>query len=135
MKPTQELMTEHKAILKMLEILETLITDRKNTNSLPISHLNQILTFFKVFVDKCHHGKEENFLFPAFEECGIPKEGGPIGAMLEEHRLGRKYVSEMTEALTDLQKKRVNHLSRFSEVSHRYIALLRNHIEKESAER
>ena len=59
----------------------------KKENSVSISHLNQILTFFKVFIDKCHHGKEEIFFFPAFEAAGIPNEGGPIGVMIEEHHL------------------------------------------------
>jgi hemerythrin-like domain-containing protein len=36
------------------------------------------LVFLKEFADRCHHGKEEDFLFPALEKAGIKKEGGPI---------------------------------------------------------
>jgi len=57
-----------------------------------ISHLDQILEFLKVFVDKCHHGKEEKVLFPAMEEAGIPRQGGPISVMFYEHERGRSYV-------------------------------------------
>jgi hemerythrin-like domain-containing protein len=32
--------------------------------------------FFDEFVDKCHHAKEEQSLFPLIEIKGIPKEGG-----------------------------------------------------------
>jgi hemerythrin-like domain-containing protein len=35
------------------------------------------MEFLTVFVDKCHHGKEEEFLFPALEAAGIAREGGP----------------------------------------------------------
>jgi hypothetical protein len=31
---------------------------------------HQLLEFFTVFVDKCHHGKEEELLFPAMEQAG-----------------------------------------------------------------
>ncbi|MEM3061405.1 MAG: hemerythrin domain-containing protein, partial [Candidatus Bathyarchaeia archaeon] len=61
-------------------------------------HLEQVLEFIKFFADKCHHGKEEDLLFPAMEEAGIPKGGGPIGMMLTEHAMGRGYVKAMSKA-------------------------------------
>ena len=47
-------------------------------------HLDQLFEFFGVFVDRCHHGKEEALLFPALEAVGIGNNGGPIGVMLRE---------------------------------------------------
>ncbi len=53
-----------------------------------------------MFADQCHHGKEEDLLFPAMEAAGIPRESGPIGVMLEEHNIGRQYVRGMAEAVS-----------------------------------
>jgi hemerythrin-like domain-containing protein len=36
-----------------------------------------MMEFLSVFADTCHHGKEEDFLFPGLEAAGIPNEGGP----------------------------------------------------------
>jgi hemerythrin-like domain-containing protein len=57
------------------------------------------LDFIRHFADECHHFKEEQVLFPAMEEHGIPKEGGPIGMMLIEHEEGRGYVRDMAAAI------------------------------------
>lgn len=43
--------------------------------NVPAEELKGIMEFLTVFVDKCHHGKEEDFLFPALEAAGIAKDG------------------------------------------------------------
>jgi hemerythrin-like domain-containing protein len=67
-------------------------------------HGEEILDFLVVFVDKCHHGKEEGLLFPALEAVGVSRNGGPIGVLLEEHRKGRSLTAEMTAAPAGLRK-------------------------------
>ena len=52
-----------------------------------------------MFADKCHHGKEEDVLFPELEKAGIARQGGPIGVMLHEHVSGREFIRRMSEAL------------------------------------
>lgn len=63
--------------------------------------LEGIMEFLMVFVDKCHHGKEEDFLFPALEAAGVARDGGPIGVMLHEHERGRRHIADMKNALGD----------------------------------
>jgi hemerythrin-like domain-containing protein len=82
MRPTEELRAEHDGILVMLKILERVSGQLTSPSTVELKHLDQILEFLKVFVDRCHHGKEEDILFPALEEAGIPRRGGPIGVML-----------------------------------------------------
>ncbi|MGI6450729.1 MAG: hemerythrin domain-containing protein [Desulfitobacteriia bacterium] len=52
-------------------------------------------------MDKCHHGKEENFLFKELVNKGVPNEGGPVGAMLQEHVQGRDYIAQMSQSLDE----------------------------------
>jgi hemerythrin-like domain-containing protein len=44
----------------------------------------------KTIPDVCHHGKEENSLFPELEKKGMPRNAGPIAVMLMEHEMTRK---------------------------------------------
>jgi hemerythrin-like domain-containing protein len=132
MTPTEELMEEHEGILKMLEIMDKLLAKVDKPRDAAIYHLGQILNFYAVFVDKCHHGKEENFLCPAFEKSGIPKEGGPIGAMLKEHREGRELVAQMNRCLKELRHDESKDFSEFAGFAEKYRKLLVNHIEKEN---
>ena len=57
---------------------------------------------------------------------GVPKEGGPIGVMLQEHKLGREYIALMATAVESKD------LAKFSEAAGMYRDLLRPHIEKEN---
>ena len=100
MKPTEELKKEHQAVLLMLKIMDSLCAKLKDDEVDP-DHLLKIVDFIEVFVDKCHHGKEELILFPAMEVSGIPVENGPLGVMMHEHTTGRNCVRGMNVAANE----------------------------------
>jgi len=95
------------------------------------NHLERIVEFFRVFADKCHHGKEEDLLFPAMEKAGVPKERGPIGVMLAEHQQGRGYVRGMAEDIDRQKKGDPKALVDFAQNAQNYVALLTQYIKKE----
>ncbi|MCM8763778.1 MAG: hemerythrin domain-containing protein [Candidatus Omnitrophica bacterium] len=125
MKPTEQLQEEHKAIKLMLKILEAICKRLENKEDIPEENFEKIIEFLKIFVDRCHHGKEEDLLFPAMEEAGIPVEDGPIGVMLTEHNIGRDYVKGMSEAVLRQD------FNKFIENARGYVELLEQHIDKE----
>ncbi len=90
-----------------------------------------MVNFFSVFADTCHHGKEEGMLFPAMEKVGVPREHGPIGVMLFEHELGRKYVRGMKDALAEVSKGSQASPA-FVREARAYVNLLTAHIAKEN---
>ena len=134
MKPTEELMQEHNTILQMLTILERTCGMLDTGFEIDAHDLQKMLEFLKVFGDGCHHAKEEQGLFPALEQSGIPRDHGPIGIMLAEHDLGRKYFRGMSDALKEsLAGNKPWHRSGvFSKNARAYAILLRAHIEKEN---
>ena len=105
MDPIKDLTAEHEAVRLTLRVLEKISTDIDRRGKIAGGDdIDALLEFFRVFVDKCHHGKEEKLLFPALEEVGVGKEGGPIGVMLDEHRQGRELVGAMTTAMTQYRQ-------------------------------
>ena len=118
--PIQELMDEHRIIEKVLTAL-TSAADQE----VSLEFYEKAVDFIANFADKCHHGKEEERLFPVLEEKGIPREAGPIGCMCDEHEIGRGHVQRMRELIqgADLVGLRRESLN--------YVGLLRNHIQKE----
>jgi len=132
MTPTDELKEEHQGILLMLKILEKVCAKLEAKEKVDPDHLERIVEFFRVFADKCHHGKEEDLLFPEMEKSGVPKERGPIGVMLIEHDQGRAFVKGMGEAATRYKKGESTGLAEFTKNARDYIALLTQHINKEN---
>lgn len=131
MKPTEELMTEHRAIERMLRILERVAERLEAGTPTDPADLEAIVEFIRIFADRCHHGKEEDLLFRAMEAAGVPRQGGPIGVMLAEHTLGREYVRGMADAIAPYAAGEAGAAARFAENARGYIALLSQHIVKE----
>lgn len=127
MTATDDLRAEHEGILRMLGVMRALVTRIEAEGTVPAAALTGILDFLKIFADKCHHGKEEDILFPALEAAGMPREGGPIGVMLHEHTLGRGLIRDMDGALTGNAGPRS-----FIAPALAYIELLTQHIAKEN---
>ncbi len=131
MKPTEELVQEHNGIKRMLRVLGVISARLEAGERVDPSDLDQIIEFIQVFADKCHHGKEEDLLFKAMERAGIPGEGGPIGVMLAEHKIGRGYVKGMSEAAAAYRAGQPGAGVAFAENARNYVALLSQHIAKE----
>jgi hemerythrin-like domain-containing protein len=132
MKATQELKNEHEGIQLMLQILEAVSKKMEQGEKIPNDHLDSMLEFFSVFVDKCHHGKEEDFLFPAMEKAGVIRENGPIEVMFNEHTMGRSLMSRIGDAADDYKSGNTSLSDEFSSASTEYVALLTRHIDKEN---
>jgi len=129
MKPSEQLKAEHEAILVILAVLEKICGKLERREKIPETHLPSILEFFQVFADKCHHAKEEEFLFPAYQSVGIPNEGGPIGCMLAEHQEGRQAIAGMKAGLESMKKEGPQ---KFISHARAYMDLLSAHIQKEN---
>jgi hemerythrin-like domain-containing protein len=131
MSPIDDLVHEHKAIKIMLSIMSKIAENIINDKRVDTNDIERIVDFLKTFADKCHHGKEENALFPALVEAGIPKEGGPIGVMLHEHTVGREYIKEINSNTEKFKSGNSDALQLIANSLLSYINLLHNHIQKE----
>jgi hemerythrin-like domain-containing protein len=131
MKATQQLRDEHEGVKIMLSILEQVCQQLEAKGSLNKGHFEGILEFFQVFVDTCHHGKEEDLLFPALEAVGVPKEG-PIATALHQHELGRNHVKAMNNAFAALMTGDKLSSQDIVQNAQDYISLLKDHIEMEN---
>lgn len=125
-KATQDLINEHDAILYVLQVMEKMTGDSGKEPGELLRYERELVDFLQIFADKCHHGKEENYLFPELVRQGVRSEGGPVGEMLIDHQLGRQYIARMGQALE------ADDTARFAIAAGDYRALLVKHIEKEN---
>jgi hemerythrin-like domain-containing protein len=124
MRATDLLMEEHLLIERALRMLLSLAERGK-----PGPEIAAALSFLSEFADGHHHAKEEEILFPALEEAGFPRDGGPVAVMLHEHDLGRSLIVRMRE-LSTLESELAR--AGFREAAKQYAELLGQHIQKEN---
>ncbi len=125
LSPTEALKREHRLIERLLRVLERASRRLEGGEQVPPELFKKSLEFIRTFADRCHHGKEEELLFPLLERRGVPKEGGPIGVMLSEHEEGRGLVRGLAEAISSEAREKIIQSARS------YIQLLSQHIQKE----
>jgi hemerythrin-like domain-containing protein len=61
---SEDLINEHEGILLGLKILEKIVDLVKAGNKIKIEDLKEMINFFRLFADKCHHGNEMEFTLP-----------------------------------------------------------------------
>lgn len=101
MKPTADLIEEHGPIKLMLKILEKACEKIEAGGEINKRDMENAIAVIREFADKCHHDKEEQLLFPAMRENNIPQEITLIDQLTEEHIMGRNYVKNMAEAISE----------------------------------
>lgn len=131
MEPTTILSNEHRVIEIVLAALENLANRALAEKRLDRQSALEAIDFIKNFADRCHHGKEEDHLFVALVNKGMPKEGGPVGQMLFEHEQGRAFVVGMAENLAGAEGGDMQAVRDYAKNALGYVELLRAHIHKE----
>ncbi len=128
---TAILREEHQWILRVVEALQRTLEATLGGGDLDLHAIGDCVSFFRLFADACHHGKEEDLLFPELVASGLPGDSGPIAVMLAEHRRGRAFVQAMKEALDQLRAGDAEAEHRLLQAAFGYIELIRGHIAKE----
>ena len=131
MRATQLLMEEHEIILRGLHVLEALADRAASGAELPAKAVDDTIEFLRQFADIHHCQKEEEILFAALEKAGLPREGGPLGAMHEEHEQARTLLAAL-RAAAPRAAANARSRGRFAEAARAYATLLTGHIEKEN---
>jgi hemerythrin-like domain-containing protein len=131
LRATVVLMEEHRVIERVLAALETAAERLRAGDPIDPSFFLRASDFVKGFADGCHHQKEEGVLFPALESAGLPREGGPVGVMLEEHEEGRELNAGMRAGAERVAAGDASARDEIARCALDYVALLRAHIAKE----
>ena len=130
-KAIEVLMSEHRLIEQVLGSLETFAAAVEGGLAPERAVLADYGAFFRDLADACHHGKEEDILFERMVERGFPRESGPVGVMLYEHRIGRGHVSALRQVAGGTGPLTAAETRLFLETASAFVPLLQGHIVKE----
>lgn len=136
MSATSDLRSEHGGVSRMLKIMGRMadrMADQMAAEQPPnTKDVDEVVEFLRVFVDKCHHGKEEQLLFPVVRASGLGRQTeDTIGELLEEHTQGREIVARIVAAKEILETGDTTDATDLIDAFTRFRDLLYEHIRRE----
>jgi hemerythrin-like domain-containing protein len=130
MQSVDILKEEHTAVLAVLDQLERAAEAVARGVCIPAEIFTDIGEFVSIFVDRCHHAKEETVLFPVLGIAGAPLEA----RLKDQHAVGRQLAGGFAAAAVDYSRSRLGSTLRLAAAARAYSAYLRAHIELETNE-
>ena len=131
MTATETLKREHQIILMVLEVAANEAHLIKKKGEIHSDILEKLVEFFQNFADRCHHAREERFLYERMRLRGVPVENGPIGVMLMEHDEGRDYVLAIAKVIPQAENNDPQAVLEVAEYLLDYVEMKRVHIDRE----
>ncbi len=132
LQPIHQLMDDHEWILQVLDKMEKAAEQLLLSGELRLQDWKFFVRFCRDFTDGIHHQKEEGHLFPTLEALSLSMQQGPIACMLGEHEMGRNLIQKLDLALDEYEKDGMSAIQNILDAATNYVALLRNHINKEN---
>ncbi len=99
MKPTMLLLTEHRVIERMIPLLKKEMARIEQQDRIDPFFLDRAVDFIRVYVDRTHHGKEENILFREVGKKNLSAvDKRLMDELIEEHQFARDAVAGLVKA-------------------------------------
>ncbi len=128
---SRQLIAEHEVILEVLRVAELEADHLRQGFNMDENRVRKIVDFSRNFTDRCHHGKEERFYFPAAEVYAGQRVYGFIDELTTEHAYGRSIMDEIDYLLSGDAGEAARLIG---ERLSMYVSTMRRHIERENAQ-
>ena len=128
MEAISVLHAEHEGVLVVLTQLERAVAAAERALPVPADVFTDIGEFFSVFVDRCHHSKEEAVVFPRLAGSA---QGDVASHLEEEHGRGRELATAYAAAVRGYTPGDTASGQRLAAAARAYAAFLREHIDEE----
>lgn len=118
-------------MLVVLDQLAQAVTAAEQGAPVPADIFSDIQEFFTVFVDQCHHGKEEAAVFGQLD---VRDEGMVTRTLTKEHATGRSLAEEYAKAVASYVPGDISSARSVAAAARAYDVMLRQHIDEENSE-
>jgi len=125
-------MVEHRLIERMIALIEDALERIESDGSVKPGFLDTTVDFIQMYVDRTHHGKEEDILFRDLGKKELSLEHRQVmNELIEEHILGRKATIAIVAADARFRNGDASALDDIVEQLKILVNFYPGHIEKE----
>lgn len=122
---------EHHTLGLVVEVLQRLLTDIERRHAEPdFALLAAALYYIEDFPERCHHPKEDEYLFNALRQR-TAEFNATLDELQADHIRSGRMVAYMERSLVRFQAGVVDGLARFKEAVDAYAVMLRQHMHTE----
>lgn len=132
MSPVDILEKEHVLISEVAGAIEGYAQHIQKTGAVDAGYVEEAQLFFWNFADRCHHAKEESYLFASIRHEASEDVVDLLDELSVDHAKGRLRLAKLREALERYQRGEDEARSEVARAMKRYASNLALHIEKEN---
>ena len=134
MKALSVIKREHRNLKALLFTLESLVAEiEKHHKSVDLSIFHGIAYYLDSFLDRYHHPKETDYLFPAVR-TRCPDAGPILDELGRQHAEGERLLCKLLKALSAYEFLGQPGFSSFRDTVYEYVSFERHHAIKEEKE-
>ena len=131
MKPTDNLILEHREINELLDIMSNIALKIKSKDVFYPNDVEEIINYLIVLIDKSHQGKEDEVFYPELISSGIPKETAPLSIINYEHTLSKRYLNDISSCVVNCKIGNDFSGELLADSLTNYVVVIKNHIQRE----
>ncbi len=132
MRPIGMLIHEHMIIFLALGAAEREAQFIRDTGNIRAAQIEKLIAFFKNFIERSHHLKEEKHLFVKMRERDLFTDSRLLAEILQEHEQGRRKIRTIVEMLPQARAGDTFAIAVVKDNLLAYVKLLRSHINREN---
>jgi PAS domain S-box-containing protein len=126
---TELLMTDHETTERVFDAFDRALAGPSAPSTAIVT---DALEYFTGYVERCHNHKEEDHLFPLLEASGMPRDGGPLGIMIADHRKSEEALAALRSAAAAYTAGSQDALASLRTAFSEYSGVLKEHFWKEN---
>jgi len=119
--------SEHQNLIAVLYSLEMLIEEIENGKQPDFTIFHGLLTYIDRFLDRYHHPKENDYLFPRIM-ARAPDSAELVKKLGQQHKQGEQLFVEMLKALSAYEFSGEDELAGFRQAALKYTQFEREHV-------
>lgn len=124
---------EHRNLGAVLYSLDRLVEQIEDGKKPKFEVFHGLLTYIDRFLDRFHHPKENDYLFPALRRR-VPESSGLLGELEQQHRDGERLFNDVLKALSAFEFAGEREFAAFRDAVYRYTKFEKEHALKEESE-